>query len=296
VGENQLKIRAVGWFSSQERWFQTRQSIASYREHHGDSVDYYFLFWGAARDLARIDVPDYVRVVLPHLTHPHFSVRNPGLGITQGGHPRCLIVDYMLNQGHDAVMVVDGDMECLAPINDLWDSLENHDAFVTPHRIYPPPRDGTHPTIEHLGLSGNYNSGICGFANTENAKQFVEWWLKISIDTPEVSPHIGRYAEQGWLRFIGDYMDHVFICRDQGVNFAWWRCDRDDQVVWNDDESRFEVHDEQAGKTVPLRIVHYSHVDFNRLECIAPYQNRAKAGPGLMKLLSEYKAKVNPIA
>jgi len=287
-----LKPKAVGWFSSAERWFQTRVSIESYRAYHGgNDTKYYLLFCGSIRDFARISVPSDIQVVFPNQMNSYYLERAAHVG-TMGGFPRCLIIDYMLRQNHAAVMCLDGDTETLGRLDDIWGQLIHNDAVVTPHRIYPPPRDGRNPSIEHLGLSGNYNAGFCAFSRSSNSTGFIDWWMRESIDNPEISGHAGRYAEQGWLRFIGDYMDRVHICRDQGVNFAWWRCDRDDMVEYDTTLCRYMVANDQSKCQVPLRLMHYSHIDFNNLDCIARCQNRAAAGKGIKKLFKSYADRV----
>lgn len=293
-----MNSRAVGWYSSPERWFQTRYAIESYRAHHQASNawrsvahDYYVLLCGSVADRDRIDIPDYVKVIFAEDVNEDAAEAMATAGPAPG-FARCLILQHMLDQGHTAVMAFDGDLEFLAPIHDLWLALARHDAFVTPHRIYPPMLDGKYPTIESLGLSGNYNSAVCGFSNTTQSRRFVAWWLDQSVRFPAIDGPKCHYAEQGWLRFIGDYMDRVHIARDQGVNFAWWRCDFDDQVRWNEISESYEVLDSWRSSWVPLRVVHYSHLNFDKLEQIAYCQNRAKAGPGLMKLFTEYRSKV----
>lgn len=276
-----MNTRGVGWYSSAQRWFQTRHSIASYFQHHGNvDTDYYLVACGSGWD--RIEVPSFVKVVTPK----QIDAMAPR---EMCGSFRCLILRHMMDMGHETVMAFDGDLEFLSQIDDLWELLKWHNAYVTPHRIYPPPLDGRYPTIESLGLSGNYNSGICGFRNTEASRRFVSWWYIQSRDYPAIDGPQCHYAEQGWLRFIGDYLDNVAIVRDQGVNFAWWRCDSETMFRWN---GRYEVINVHLGRWEPLRVMHYSHIDFRNLEQIAYCQNRTKAGPGLMRLFEEYRHKV----
>jgi hypothetical protein len=274
--------RAVGWYSSAERWFQTVVSIESFARYHGhEDITYYVLMTSQMRDLARIAIPDYVQIVSPEQTHEYYSKRlsppPPHLG-----YNRCLIVEWMLSQGHERAMALDGDMETFAPLDDLWQVLETENAFVTPHRIYPPPRDGQMMFLEQFALCGNYNAGFTGFRNTPETRGFVEWWLRESVDNPECNMSAGRFAEQGWLRFIGEYLDRVHICRDQGVNFAFWRYDNHDQFRMND--GRYTVDG------VPLKLFHYGALDFNDLGRVAIHHTRCRACPDLLAFFERYKA------
>ena len=279
--------RAVGWFSSAERWFQTQHSIESYRQFNSSQpTSYYLLFCGSLRDLSRISVPDHVNVVHFGDCNPYYAENSHRVGM-MGGFPRCLIVDYMLERGHDFVMAFDGDTEFFARIEDLWRVLWTENAIVTPHRVYPPPRDGKVMCLEQFALCGNYNAGFVGFKNTAASRKFVDWWLRESIDNPECNMSAGRFAEQGWLRFIADYLDRVYICRDQGINFAFWRYDNHDQFR-PDGKSGWLVDG------VPLRMFHYGALDFNDLGRVAVHHNRCRACPDLLAFFERYKSIVMP--
>ena len=277
----EITTRAVGWFSSESRWFQTRHSIESFYSHHGcKDTTYYMLFCGSLRDLSRISMPDYLRVVFPEQMNPHYVSNIDRFGL-MGGFPRCLIVDHMIRQNHNHVMCLDGDTETLAPLEDIWRILWSENAFVTPHRIEPVPRDGKKLCPEQFVQSGNYNSGFLGFSNTGSTRRFIEWWLYESLEHP------ANFAEQGWLRFIGDYLNRVKIVRDQGVNCAYWRYDTSDQFRKSGDNS-------WLFDGVPVRLFHYSGLDFNNLEQVSQWQNRCLACPDMLEFLQRYKSIVIP--
>lgn len=244
-------------------------------------TQYYLLFCGSLRDQSRISVPDYVRVVYLQDMHDYYRERAHIVG-PMGGFGRCLIVNHMLDQGHGKVMAFDGDTEFFADIEDLWCVLDTHDAIATPHRIYAPPRDGQVMNLEQFALCGNYNVGLVAFANTVNARQFVGWWMRESIDHPECNMSAGRFAEQGWFRFVADYMDKVFICRDQGINFAFWRYDHPKQFR--------TIGNSHFVDGVPLRMFHYGALDFNDLGRVAIHHSRCRAGDDLLRFFERYKS------
>ena len=279
------KTNAAGWFSSDSRWFQTRHSIESFRTYHPD-VPCHVLFTGAMRDLAKISVPDGVVMHFQTEMHPYATERDGT--IAQGGYSRCLIAEYLLRVGYERVMIFDGDTETFAPMPGLWDVLHTHNAFVTPHRLYAPPRDGKVMCLEQFALCGNYNAGFMGLRNTPETRGFVDWWMRESIDAPECNMSAGRFAEQGWLRFIADFLDKVHVCRDQGVNFAFWRYDNHGQFR----------SDGKGGWTVdgvPLRLFHYGALDFNDLGRVAVHHNRCRACPDLLAFFERYKSIVMTI-
>jgi hypothetical protein len=199
-----------------------------------------------------------------------------------------LLIQKMQNLGHERILMLDADMETFAPLDNLFSSLKINDAIVTPHRLTPLPDDGKRLTPEQLTLFGNYNAGFTGWSNRKPARDFVDWWLQISLEAGEQAPTQGRYAEQGWLRFAVDFMDWVHICRDPGINAAWWRIDFPEQVK--------RVCDGWLVDGVPLKLFHFSQIDFDDLKSITLHQDRLRGSGDLLILYEEYRDKVkNPV-
>lgn len=280
-----MKPKAVGWFSSESRYHQAKVSIESYRKFHGtDDTDYYLLFCGTTKELARIYVPRYVKVIFLEQMHPFYVENSHVLG-TMGGFPRPLMGDYLLRQGYKRFMLLDADTEFFGNLDDLWDELAGpnpHDAIVTPHRLTPPPLDGKTVCQELFVFYGNYNSAFTMFAATADTIKFMEWWMVMSIVGREIDFARGHCAEQGWLRFICDYVPNVKICRDMGINFAFWRYDREDQFKKGEDGWYID------GQL--LRLFHHSHFNPNDLPAsIERHQSRAKCSPDMLEFLQRYK-------
>jgi hypothetical protein len=279
--------KSVGWFSSPERLNQTLVSIESYHEFHGhEDTAYYLLLCVKDRWEIPDELPDYVSVVFPEEMASAYSDHIESYGVI-GGFSRCLIADYMLDR-HQKVMVFDGDTEFFGGMDDLWEELEDHNAIVTPHRTTPPPLDGNQFNQETLVFWGNYNSGFTAFSRSMETIRFMKWWTLISLHAPEVNLHIGHVSEQGWLRFICDYLSDTLVLRDDGVNFAYWRYDRSDML--RDMNGRWLV-----GNT-PLRMFHYCRFDpVNLAASMETHQNRAKCSPVMLEFLARYRAKLFPV-
>lgn len=281
-----MKSKAVGWFSSESRYHQTRVSIESYHEYHDDyDTKYYLLFTGTIRELSRLSIPPYVTVVFPNQMNPWYVQNMHAIGIN-GGFLRTLLCDYMLQQKHERIMVFDGDTEFFGSLDDLWGRLEDFcDAIVTPHRTIPPPMDGNQFDQLTMVLWGNYNAGYVGFANKPKAREFINWWMVMSMLHQEIDPKNGFVAEQGWLRFICDYLDNVLVLRDMGVNFAYWRYDRDDMLEMKN--CRWHVDG------TPLRMFHFCRFDPENLRAsMETHQSRAKCSPLMLDFLAQYRDKI----
>lgn len=282
-----IKTYSAGWFSSESRYHQTKVSIESFHRFHGPGQwEYYLLFCGSIRELSRLSIPPYVKVVFLSQMNPLYVENADKIGLI-GGFPRPLLADYMFNAGHGVAMLFDGDTEFF---NGVWQEVYELDdtkfnAIVTPHRITPPPLDGKRVCQELFALYGNYNAGFVGLANTAETRSFLDWWMTISLMADKIDFANGRCSEQGWLRFIADYLPKVNILRDQGVNFAFWRWDREDML-----EKR-GGHWYVDGQ--PLRMFHYSHFDPNDLPAsIERHQNRAKCSPLMVEFLQRYKERI----
>lgn len=271
---------AVGWTSSAQRWDQCRVSIESFHAHHGDTeLAYYLFLMGEPGEVAALDIPDYVRVITWQDFKPEYRERLWNDGI-MAGYPRCMLAQYMQNR-HGRCLILDADMFTYAPLWDVFVMLRRADMIVTPHRLKPVPRDGKRLQQEHFAFFGNYNAGFVALSNRAEACEFVDWWLNISFNTPEQAPQAGRYAEQGWLRFVGDFVERVRILRDPGINAAWWRIDAPDQVRL--EQGRWTIDGHQ------LRLFHFSQIDFDNLESITVHQERIRGTGDLLRLHQEYR-------
>jgi hypothetical protein len=146
------------------------------------------------------------------------------------------------------------------------------------------------PAFAPYRISGDVQTAgsgkICfsGWSNRPEAKAFLDWWLSISLEACEQAPTAGRYAEQGWLRFVGDFLDKVLILRDPSVNAAWWRIDSPGQVQ--------KAYGRWMIDGVPLRLFHFSQIDFDDLESITVHQERVRGTGDLLRLYEEYRDKV----
>ena len=117
-------------------------------------------------------------------------------------------------------------------------------------------------------------------SNRPQAINFVNWWLHETVSVDEINFSLCRFREQGWLRFAADFVDRVWINREPGLNFAYWRYNgsnlQHDGNFWKVDGQR-------------LKIFHYSGLDFNNLSQISRWQNRYSADFQMIQFLTQYK-------
>jgi hypothetical protein len=152
---------------------------------------------------------------------------------------------------------------------------------VTPHILSPLPNDNKAPSITDISLMGNYNSGV--FASSKKGLKFVKWWESQTKLYPIILKHQGIAAEQGWLRFAGDFDENCVIFRDKGYNAAYWNIAQRNLKLSGDvyytDNDR-------------LTIMHFSGLrKETAVENMSIYQNRYKLQKDgiLYKLYDDYK-------
>lgn len=188
---------------------------------------------------------------------------------------RVYFIKLLLESGYTKVISLDNDMELFAPMDDIFWELLYNDAIVTPHILKPLPNDGKHPSMEDIVFSGNYNSAF--FACNQHAKPFIDWWFEITTLKPNLSPKEGHFAEQGWLRFIGDFLEDVVILKDTRYNVAYWNYKQRD--LQKRDDTWYTTDG-------PMVLYHYSGLV--NAEKISQHQDREIATGEFKEFLQSY--------
>lgn len=272
--------KAVCFFSSSERLHQTWLSIKSFHDYHGhEEIDYWLLLCCPSEEAAKIKMPAFINTVTCDQCHLFYSTQIERFGHVDG-FSRTLIIDYVLGKGYSKLICLDGDMEVFANLEYIYDALDEYDIVVTPHILKPLPRDGKLLRLEDICFSGSYNSAFFACSNRAPAREFVEWWLKESLIHKEIDFSLCRFSEQGWLRFVADFVDKVWINREPGLNYAYWRYDGKN---FGHDGETWTVENQK------LKLFHYTGLQFDDLSRISKWQNRYQADPQLLRFLTDYK-------
>jgi hypothetical protein len=186
--------------------------------------------------------PDYTTV---HLTDdPHSSIADIAL------HPndinistsnkdwivisRVGILEHTLTKlDFDSCVFVDGDTYTYNNYTDIQNELDSGASLVViPHILKPLPEDNLFPQTRTMCFAGNYNSGFLGAS--KKGIEFIRWWKFQTSLFPQSAPESGLAAEQGWLRFAGDFDDNVKIFRNPGYNVAYWNIKERNIEIIND--------------------------------------------------------------
>jgi hypothetical protein len=187
-----------------------------------------------------------------------------------------LLRDY----GYDEVVYLDGDTETYANLDATVAFPKDKALLFTPHLVEPnllPSARGEHPNLRQIRRMGQYNSGV--FIARKEAIDFLEWWLKATIEDGRIDPAAGMAGAQGWMDYAGAFLgsEKLQIAREWGLNCAYWRFD-----------SSLEF------KAPPI-VFHFSGLDAPvDPQEISRFESRhvAPLGSQLYEFLNDYKKKV----
>lgn len=146
----------------------------------------------------------------------------------------------------EVAIYVDGDVEVLAPFDELVVAATDHDVVLVPHVLDPVPRDGRLPDEPGLLGAGMYNGGLLAVRRSSGA--FLEWWDERLRRDALGRPDMMMLADQRWLDFVPVLFDH-HILRDPTYDVAYWNL-HERPMAWID--GQLCVVDR------PVRCFHYS--------------------------------------
>lgn len=159
----------------------------------------------------------------------------------------------LLLREDDVAVYLDPDIYVYGAFDDLIAPGESG-IVLTPHVLEPIPRDGTSPTERNIMGSGIFNLGFIGVST--NAAAMLDWWQERLLVDAVSDVEANLFTDQRWI----DWVPALFgchICRDPGMNIAWWNIhERDLQLVDGTDVGGGVTADAQ-----PLRFVHFSGYD-----------------------------------
>ncbi|MGE0639754.1 MAG: hypothetical protein AB7G12_00755 [Thermoanaerobaculia bacterium] len=165
----------------------------------------------------------------------------------------------VLETGCSAAIHLDADMLALAPLDELFAFVDRHAVTLTPHSLSPQPDSDNR---RELGLlrSGVFNGGVIGVTARPAAVRFLEWWRDHLEGDCRLAPAEGLHDDQRWLDLVPGAFEGVGICRDPGVNMAYWNL-RERGLVLAGDGWR-------TGDGGVAKLAHFSGFDANRPDVV----------------------------
>lgn len=156
---------------------------------------------------------------LPNL--PDMTLRYSIMELNTAIKPACF--KFLFDrQGWSSAVYLDPDIFVLNPLSHVESALERGASLVlTPHTLTPLD-DGGDPDDLRLLRTGVYNLGFAAFADTAEARAFLDWWNeRLAVDC-RVALDEGLFVDQKWMDLAPCFVDAVEILRHPGYNAAYW--------------------------------------------------------------------------
>jgi lipopolysaccharide biosynthesis glycosyltransferase len=180
------------------------------------------------------------------------------------------------------VIYFDPDIIVFQPLTELLNSLQNHEAVVTPH-INTPIEDRLTPNELHHLNTGVFNLGFVAFRRSEINSEFISWWEEKLRYECLIDLCNGLFVDQNWMNFLPVFVPETHIERNPGYNAAYWNLH--ERVFSNRDNTFYVNADNQ------LIFFHYSGYDPAKPEILSKYQDRFELSkrPDLTDLFDLYR-------
>ena len=178
------------------------------------------------------------------------------------------LIERLMQEGYEAVVYLDPDIEIHSPLEEAWSALENHSAVLTPH-LDQPVDDGKFPSEIDILRTGAYNLGFIGLRRSPGTEEVVRWWARRMERFCVVDLAGGLFVDQKWMDLLPGLLEGVRVLRHPGYNVAYWnihgrRVERDAKGY--------------AVNGQPLRFFHYSGFHPHHAERFSKHQNRFALG------------------
>ncbi|QIL72645.1 glycosyltransferase [Diaphorobacter sp. HDW4B] len=192
----------------------------------------------------------------------------------------------LLERGHSHVVYLDPDIEVFAPLEHVFQCLDDGASFVlTPHLTQPAERDAF-PDDIGIMRAGIYNLGFLGVGACDESDRLLRWWSKRLLHECVNEPERGIFVDQKFMDLIPGFADGARILRETAYNVAYWNLHQrelgGDSGAWTVD-----------GK--PLRFFHFSGIDPRNLLRLSKYTEAFRGdeiSAQLSQLMRDYAEQV----
>jgi hypothetical protein len=135
---------------------------------------------------------------------------------------KAFVLDHLLERGFARALFLDADTWVTADLSPLFDALEQRSILLTPHLVEPARGPDAARRELTIAAAGAYNGGVVGVRREREARRFLAWWQARLLEHCELAPARGLHHDQGWDALVPALFDDVGLCRDPGVNVAYW--------------------------------------------------------------------------
>ncbi|MET0555232.1 MAG: glycosyltransferase [Vicinamibacteria bacterium] len=194
------------------------------------------------------------------------------------------LLRQLFARGHGKVLYIDPDIWVFRPLDELFAWLDESDVLLTPH-LTGPLGDGHYPDERDILLSGTYNLGFLGIADTEQVDALLRWWSERCEFLCVSDITHGMFVDQRWMDLAPGLVDSVRIVRDPGYNLAYWNLKH--RQLSGPPEA-------PLANGSPVRFYHWSGFDATKPTALSKHQDRfpkIETEP-LLTMAREYSAEL----
>ena len=158
-------------------------------------------------------------------------------------------LEFLLNDGSPSVIYLDPDIQVFSHLGSIEQELQKTSIVLTPHCLFPIPRDGMETSEKTLRHAGIFNLGFLGVA--QDGRDFLLWWHERLRTEAVVDLANALFTDQRWIDFVPSLFPSS-ILRDPGLNVAYWNIH---------ERSLTKENDAICVNGEPLKFFHYSGFD-----------------------------------
>ncbi len=211
-------------------------------------------------DLARTIYPDAIRLPLGPWFFSQYNVLEANCAV------KPWMLEWLFDQGYDAVLYLDPDIQVFSPFDELREALREYDLILTPH-LLEPYADQLRPGEKQIRQTGVFNLGFAAFRHTPNARAALRWWQGKLRHDCRVDLQEGLFVDQVWMDFAPVFFQaHIF--REPGYNVAYWNLHERHLGRTHAGSPQFTVN------ARPLRFFHFSGFVYDNPPLLSRHQNR----------------------
>jgi Nucleotide-diphospho-sugar transferase len=178
------------------------------------------------------------------------------------------VFEYLLSHGASKIIYLDPDILCFRYLNEVIDSLDNHEIVITPHSTSPV-KDNSFPNDTVHLTTGAYNLGFIALRSSIVSREFIDWWCEKLFNSCNNAPELGIFVDQKWIDLVPAYFPNVLILKDKSHNIAYWNLhEREIRKMENGDWFVLPCNK-------PIAFFHFSGVSINKTEQITKYQPKS---------------------
>lgn len=137
------------------------------------------------------------------------------------------MMDWLIRaRGFEQVVYLDPDIEVFAPMQPVFAAFEQGADFaITPH-LTAPAEFAEFPDDIGIMKAGIYNLGFIALNNSQEAKNFLQWWKRRLRYQCVNQQDQGIFVDQKFVDLLPAFHSQVAILRDRSLNVAYWNLDQ----------------------------------------------------------------------